>query len=277
VDAGEAPVERALVPVLVYHAVTETPGRHIAPFTVTPATFARHLDALLAAGYRCTTLTGLVLERAGGGLRSDAPTAVLTFDDGYADFADTVVPALLDRGLRCTLYVTTGWLEGGPAREPGPSDRMLAWSQLPELVEAGCEMGAHSHSHPQLDTLGPAALREELVRPKALLEDALDRPVPSIAYPHGYNGPRVRRAARAAGHESGAAVRNRASHADEDPFRISRFMVTATTTPEDLSAWLQQPTPSRPPTDRESPLTTGWRMYRRGRALVRRRPGSDYR
>lgn len=264
----------AAVPVLCYHAVTTDPGDHIAPFAVTPDDFRRQLDLLLERGYRCITFADLTRRYPSG----EDPVAVLTFDDGYADFAESALPALQERGLASTLFVTTGWLEGPAPREPGPSDRMLAWSQLPELVDAGVEIGAHSHSHPQLDTLGKSALRRELVTPRALLEQALGREVPSFAYPHGYNGPRVRRLTRASGYRAAAAVRNRLHRPDESPFAISRLMLRATapgTTPTaGLARWLDD-TGGRYRT-RESWTTTGWRMYRHGRAIVRRRPGTDY-
>ena len=279
---GTASGGPAPVPVLLYHAVTDAPGAHIAPFTVSPKAFEAQLDCLVAAGFRCVTFSRWMAERSsapggsGGRPADDGRTAVITFDDGYADFASAALPALLERSFASTLYVTTGWLEGRPRREPGPSDRMLDWSQLPELVDAGCEIGAHSHSHPQLDTLDDVALRDELSRPKALLEDALGREVPSVAYPHGYHGPRVRRMARRCGHASGAAVRNRLSPPSEDAFRVSRLTVTASTTPEQLTSWLEPQLPGRLRSG-ESARTTAWRLYRRGRALLRGRPGSDYR
>ncbi|TYP87210.1 polysaccharide deacetylase [Blastococcus xanthinilyticus] len=262
------------MPVLLYHAVTDSPGRHVAPFSVSPAEFARQLDLVLDAGYRCVTAGELVRLRA----ERAAPgrLAVITFDDGYADFATAALPALRARSLVSTLYVTTGWLAGGGAREPGPSDPMLAWSQLPELEAAGVELGAHSHSHPQLDTLGRAALDEELRRPKQLLEDALGHEVPGMAYPHGYSGPRVRRATRAAGYGSGAAVRNALHRPDDDPFAVSRLMLMRGTTTEQFGAWLAG-VDGRSGSPLAGWATVGWRAYRRGRALVRRRPGSAYR
>ena len=272
------------IPILLYHAVTESPGSHIAPFAVSPADFERQLDTILAAGYRCITFSRLVDEvRSLGALPSGAAhaaadlrrTAVITFDDGYADFADNALPALRARSLESTLYVTTGWLDGGRKREPGPTDRMLDWAQLPELVGQGVEIGGHSHSHPQLDTLGSAALRDEMVRPKELLEDALGEPIRSVAYPHGYNGPRVRRAAREAGYESAAAVRNRCLPPGEDVFRFSRLMLRASTTTEELVAWMQSYDAVRAPC-RESLRTTAGRAHRRTRAILRGRPGSVY-
>jgi peptidoglycan/xylan/chitin deacetylase (PgdA/CDA1 family) len=276
----EPPRSASRVPVLLYHAITDEPGEHIAPFAVSPGTFRRHLDLLQEAGYRCLTFGDLMQHRARAaeGHETGMPerTAVITFDDGFADFADSALPALRAYRLPATLYVTTGWLVGGPRREPGPADPMLAWSQLPELLEDGVELGAHSHSHPHLDTLDTAALRTELALPKELMEDALGRPVTTFAYPHGYHGPRVRRLTQEAGYENAAAVRNALSRPTEHPFSVSRLTVRRTTTPAQLSGWLAGVDGVRT-THRERLATTGWRTYRRGRALLRRGPGSDFR
>jgi peptidoglycan/xylan/chitin deacetylase (PgdA/CDA1 family) len=254
----------------------------VAPFSVTPADFERQLDLLLEAGYRCVPFSELVRQRRfpvgapGGSAPSDGSrTAVVTFDDGYADFATAALPALRARGLAATMYVTTGWLEGSPHRSPGPADPMLSWAQLPELEAAGVEIGAHSHSHPQLDTLGATALRDELRRPKERLEDALGHVVPSVAYPHGYNGRRVRRAAAAAGYETGAAVRNALYRVDDDDFAVPRLMLMRSTSPAQFRSWLDGTDGTRGGS-RESLATRGWRAYRRGRAIVRRAPGSAY-
>jgi len=280
-EADPCPARRVEVPVLVYHAITDTPGRHIAPFAISPAVFKQQLDLLLAAGYDCITFSELLRRRqtrdlevhAGGA--GDRPSAVITFDDGYADFVTTALPALQARSLDCTLFVTTGWLEGRSRCWPRPEDSMLSWSELPELQTAGVEVGAHSHSHVHLDTLSTTELSDELSRPRDLLEAALGAPVASLAYPHGYNGPRVRRMTQRAGYESAAAVGSRLSPVDEDRFRISRLMVRRDMTLSEFSASLDG---GDGRTRRgESWATRGWRAYRRTRAVVQGRPGSDYR
>src|SRR5919199_1775387 len=136
---------RTAVPILLYHAVTETPGSHIAPFTVSPDTFARQLDVLVEAGYHCVTFGELMAAEATG--RPPGPggkVAVLTFDDGFADFAAAALPALRERSLVSTLYLTTGWLDGVRDRHPGPSDPMLSLTALPvppgTTTRAGCAM-----------------------------------------------------------------------------------------------------------------------------------------
>jgi peptidoglycan/xylan/chitin deacetylase (PgdA/CDA1 family) len=275
---GEA-VPAAFVPILLYHAVTDDPGSHIAPFTVRPDEFERQLDVLLEAGCTAVTLGDLLrgdLEQGNGSGGLPERPVVITFDDGYADFAESALPALSARGLPATLFVTTGWLTGRTKCEPGPTDPMLAWSQLPELEECGVELGTHSHSHPQLDTLPRAALRDELVRPKEQLEDALGRSVDLLAYPHGYHGPRVRGAARDCGYRFAAAVRNALHTPGEDPFAVARLTVRPATTVRDVGRWLDGAGAPGAST-REALTTRGWRVYRQGRAILRRGPGSDYR
>jgi peptidoglycan/xylan/chitin deacetylase (PgdA/CDA1 family) len=261
------------VPILLYHAVTTDPGSHIAPFSVPPAEFERHLDAVVGSGAPTGTFGDLM---DGDPPLGSRPPVVITFDDGYADFARSALPALRARSLASTLFVTTGWLAGARDRAPGPTDPMLDWSQLPELLEQGVELGAHSHSHPQMDTLTAAALREELVRPKQELEEALGREIDLFAYPHGYNGPRVRRATRAAGYRAAAAVRNALHRPGDERFAVARLTVTCSTTADDVARWLRGVgVPVAGPG--ESAATRGWRAYRRGRAVLRRAPGSDYR
>ena len=65
-------------------------------------------------------------------------TVVLTFDDGFADFASGALPALVERGWPATLYVTTGAI--GSTTTWLPENRpMLSWSALDEIVAEGVE------------------------------------------------------------------------------------------------------------------------------------------
>ena len=277
-------VRSASVPVLLYHSITDTPEGRIAPFAVSPTAFQHQLDLLVGAGYRCITFSELIeLRRSGGGSDGNAASdsrdgqriAVITFDDGYADFATAALPALHARSLPSTMYLTTAWLRGARGCDGAAMAVTLDWSQLPELIAAGVELGAHSHSHPELDTLGASALREELTKPKQLLEEALSRRVLTFAYPYGYNSPRVRRLTKAVGYESAAAVRNGVSPPDEDPFYVSRLTVTRATTSAQFSSWLSGAEGARR-RQQESLATKGWRAYRRGRVLVQGSSRADH-
>lgn len=264
------------VPILLYHSVSDDAPAWIAPFAVTVGAFRRHLELIRTAG-----LTAVSVEAYANALRGEESLperpVVITFDDGLADFRDQALPALAAAGLTATLFVTTGFLESSPdsqgvSRPPGP---WLDAAALLELPNQDVEVGAHSHTHPHLDTLRPQAAREEVERPKLILERLLGRPVSSFAYPHGFHSRTLRNLVRDCGYRSACGVRNALSSADDDPFAIARLTVRADTSLAELAAWLEgrgAPVATR----RERVRTRAWRAYRRGRSIVRRKPGSDW-
>lgn len=255
------PSERIAIPVLLYHAVADRPSHFIAPYTARPATFRRHLDMVAATGATTLTVSGLVTALRTGTL---PPRAVLvTFDDGYRDTLTVAAPALAERGMVATTYLTTGVVG---AQSPG-GDPMLTWAQVGELAAHGHEIGAHSHTHPQLDTLSTPALRPEIAGSRARLRERTGLPIDSFAYPHGYSDARVRRAVREAGFTSACSVKNALSSPGDPPFTLSRLMVLATTTDVEVGGWLAG---RGAPVGRadERWLTRGWRWARRARAHV---------
>ena len=158
------------------------------------------------------------------------PVAV-TIDDAYEDTPHAVAESLAN-DLSVTVYVTTGTLD-----RPG----MLSTSQLRALAAMGpkVELGAHSESHPHLDALRPADVRQELLSSKRSLEQVLNRTVDTFAYPHGSYDESVRAAVIDAGYRSAAAVKNAISHPGDDPWAIARYTVTSDTTPEHLADVLE--------------------------------------
>ncbi|MFF5428275.1 MULTISPECIES: polysaccharide deacetylase family protein [unclassified Streptomyces] len=260
-----APVH-SRVPVLLYHAVRDDPPDWIAEFTVTPREFAAQLDAIVAAGRTAVTVGTLVAHLTTGAPLPPRPV-VLTFDDGFADLAGPTAEALASRALPATAYLTTGAITPGRPCLLPPAP-MMTLAQAPRLEEYGMEVGAHTVTHPQLDTLTPHALRRELREAKAVLEDALGHEVRHLAYPHGYNSPAVRRAAAAAGYTSAAAVRHALSSRRDEVYRLARLIVRRTHTVTDVEQWMEGRGARTAPYPDSLP-TLGWRMYRRARARLR--------
>jgi peptidoglycan/xylan/chitin deacetylase (PgdA/CDA1 family) len=254
-----------VVPILLYHSISHEPAGWIAPFSVTPAMFARHVDLISDSGRTAMTVSDLAAALGGGEPLPPRPV-LLTFDDGFADFI-AAAEVLAARKFPSTLFVTTGALSGGGARPPNmaiPPAEMLDWSQVGELHELHVEVGAHTHTHRQLDIMGDAAVSDDLRRSKGLLEDALGRAVPSFAYPHGFHRGRTRRVVKAVGHTSACAVMNAFSSDSDRVFSLARLTVRNTTTPEQLTDWLAC-RGARVAPYRGRPLTTAWRWYRRAR------------
>jgi peptidoglycan/xylan/chitin deacetylase (PgdA/CDA1 family) len=217
-------------PVLMYHSVAASASPSFRTFVTDPADFREHMAAVVDAGYEATTVSDHV---SGSRSRTEPGDrgVVLTFDDAFQDFHTTVLPVLVDLGLRATLYVPTSYV-GGTSRwlQPdGEADRpMMSWSALAEAAASGVEIGSHSRTHPQLDRLPRELVRAEVRDSRSLLEDRLQQEVRSFAYPFGYHDGSVKRAVAEAGYLSACAVRDLPS-TTADPFAISRLTVTQDT------------------------------------------------
>jgi peptidoglycan/xylan/chitin deacetylase (PgdA/CDA1 family) len=249
------------IPVLLYHSVSRHPSSWIAPFTVDPGTFRRHLDLIAGAGRTALTVSALRAGIAGG--QMPARPVLITFDDGFADTLEVAAPLLAGRGLPATVYLTTGFLGG---RSPG-GDAMLSWAGVAELGASGCELGAHSATHPQLDTLPRRLVHHEVAACKARLEEHLGAPVPSFAYPHGYSTPWIRRLVAEVGYQSACAVRNTFSSRADAPFAIARLMITAGIADGQVRDWLTGR--GAPPAGQPDRLRSRvWRTYRRSARLL---------
>jgi peptidoglycan/xylan/chitin deacetylase (PgdA/CDA1 family) len=251
------------VPVFMYHSVADDPPPWIAPYTVSPGAFVEQLDRLSDSGRTVIPLSQLVDAMCDGAPLPPGP-AVLTFDDGYADFHHTVFPELARRGLPATLYVTTGAVNGESSLPPAD---MLTWGQIRTLDASGVEIGGHSRTHPQLDTLPRRMLSDEIDGCRRTLEDVLGHTVRTYAYPSSYSDGRVRQSVRAAGWTSACAGANAFSSPHDDPFRIARLTVLADTGSEVFQGWVDGRGARRAPFH-ERPRTTAWRLYRRVRARL---------
>ena len=89
-------------------------------------------------------------------------------------------------------------------RSAGPEQ--LDWDELACLADAGWEIGSHSLSHARLTHLDDDALDRELRSSREAIENRLDRPCRSIAYPYGASDERVRAAAARAGYTAGCTT-----------------------------------------------------------------------
>ena len=205
-----------IIPVLLYHSVSDNPSHRERAYSVSRACFAAHADVVTASGRAPIRISELAAGLRAQRPRPERPVAV-TFDDGFADTYDAV-ETLVQRDVSSTVYITTGAV-GTPGR--------LSHQAVAELARLPCvEVGAHGVRHRYLDELNDHELAHEVRGSKAELEDLIQATVSSFAYPHGAYNARVRQAVIAAGYQSAAAVKNAVSHAGDDPFAVARWTVT---------------------------------------------------
>ncbi|WP_433616446.1 polysaccharide deacetylase family protein [Dactylosporangium sp. CA-139114] len=255
---------RTVVPVLGYHSISDERRDGTLRWSVSPGDFDEQMA--LIRQRECTPLTVSGYAAALRGVAPLPPRPVLiTFDDGFPDLAEAALPVLRRYDLTATAYVITSRL--GVTRPTTGSDPALDWDGLAELRAYGVEIGSHSRTHCALDCLRRRALDPEIAHSRRELEDGLQAPVASFAYPYGYHSPAVRRAVQDAGYSAACAVKNALSHEEDDVFAIARVLIERDTGTEALDALLDGR--GRPLAWRGEHLRTrGWRAYRRVRQVV---------
>lgn len=175
--------------ILMYHSIADAPG----PTSIAPDIFRAQIEAIVAAGIPVVSLDDLLDARAGG-TPLPANALIITFDDGFQDFADTAWPVMQDHGISPIVYIPTAHV-GRAENWQGahdPARPLMNWADIRDLANAGVSFGSHTVSHPDLTTLAEDALGAELTRARATLEDKLGRAVPHFAPPYGQSTPAVR-------------------------------------------------------------------------------------
>lgn len=96
---------RNAVPVLVYHDISERPGR----FTVSPLKFATQMAALHALGFHTVSASQMLAFLKGAGPLPLRPV-LITFDDGLGSEWRVADPILARYGFRAMAFVISGQL-----------------------------------------------------------------------------------------------------------------------------------------------------------------------
>lgn len=185
---------------LAYHGVGRAgAGADPHRLVTAPELLDRHVRLLRRLRYRFLTAEQLLDETGGG--PAPAGVAVLTFDDGWADAVDTVVPLLRRHGVVATFYVCTDWMGRSHPLVTGEAAGLLDAGAVRSLVDADMEVGSHSRGHRDLRALDDDELADDLSDSKSAIEALTGRPCRTFAYPFGAWDDRVAAAVRAAGYE----------------------------------------------------------------------------
>jgi peptidoglycan/xylan/chitin deacetylase (PgdA/CDA1 family) len=208
------PVHRLLpsgslaIPILMYHGIpANRTGSRNSYYSVDTdrAVFGAHMKLLHDEGYRT-----IGLAEAWTMARGDAtPTrcAVITFDDGFQDFHRNACPVLAEYGFTATMFLPVAYI-GGTFKDAA----CLTWDEVRELRRAGIEFGSHTVRHPQLRTLAPDKVAEEVRSSKEQIEDQIGCAVKSFSYPYAFPEtdrtfvPALRGMLQDAGYENGVST-----------------------------------------------------------------------
>jgi peptidoglycan/xylan/chitin deacetylase (PgdA/CDA1 family) len=221
--------------VLMYHRVVNQPDCRC-PWTVKASLFRGHLELLQRHGYSTITLCEYVAALENG-LALPAKPVILTFDDGYVDFAEVVVPILQEYGMKAVVFAvadspthTNYWSDGG--REE--TARLMENHHLQRVRQAGCEVGSHTLSHRPLPELCDAEKWREVSESRTRLEEIVGAPVVSFSYPFGLLDETTKQLVIKAGYKSACAAWTGPVAFTKDRYEIRRILVSHDLTPAGL-------------------------------------------
>ncbi|HSP65143.1 MAG TPA: polysaccharide deacetylase family protein, partial [Candidatus Deferrimicrobium sp.] len=182
-----------VVPILYYHYIRniQPTAENLLSFqlSIPPALFAEQMALLHIEDAHPITLATLM--DALDGRRALPPRpVVLTFDDGYADFATAVQPVMARFGFVATDFVVSGFINR-------PS--YMTAAQILRMEAEGMVIGAHTVHHVDLAAIPLAVARAEIVDSRSALAALLGHPVTDFAYPYGAFDPAVAQLVQQAG------------------------------------------------------------------------------
>jgi peptidoglycan/xylan/chitin deacetylase (PgdA/CDA1 family) len=165
---------------------------------------------------------------------------LLTFDDGYSDFAEHAWPLLERHGFPATVFVVTdaAGRTGAWDADRGDAPGLMGWDEIRELARRGIEFGSHTSTHPALCGLSNAEVVRELVNSRAVLEEQLGTAVSALAYPYGDHDGAIAHLAGACGYEAALTCDPRHAELTDNSLRLPRFEIRGDFTPADFDRTL---------------------------------------
>ena len=180
---------KAIHPVMgeiwMLHRVSEKPKQQ--ELEVTPEWIERKILEYQKKGYSFISIDDLSTLITHHSSLITKRFVCVTFDDGYHDNYTIAYPMLKHLGVPFTVYVTTGFIDNKQEMWWYPEERHgLSMEELKALdADPICTIGAHTVSHPKLDTLSYEEQYKEIVDSKLELEQLLGHPIQHLSFPHG--------------------------------------------------------------------------------------------
>ena len=187
--------------VLAYHGLGSCP-RALDPHNlmVDPERFRRQIRTLRRRGYRFVRVSQLA-EHLDVGPLPDR-TCALTFDDGTLDNLEVVAPLLAEFEIPGTFFVCPGLLGSAHFSFPAAAGvRLMNADELTKLASSPLvEIGSHTSTHADLSLASEEDAYREMTDSREALQDLLELPIDSFAYPKCGYSPACPAAARRAGY-----------------------------------------------------------------------------
>lgn len=232
---------RTHAPVLMYHRVAVEGPRELARYRLAPDAFRQQMLWLRRNGYHTINSDQLAWFVAGNHPFVGRPV-LITFDDGYEDFAEHAWPILQANDFSAEVFVATDFVGkraewDTPFGEPAP---LLDAVRIAGLAAEGVSFGSHLASHQRSEELATWNLAEELARSRAQLERWLGRPITSLAAPFGSTDQRLGILAAECGYKTLFNTVSRAATLRDNLLDLPRIEVRGDVTLDIFARCLEQ-------------------------------------
>jgi peptidoglycan/xylan/chitin deacetylase (PgdA/CDA1 family) len=236
-----ASTESVQVPILMYHYVRINPlaadelGSRL---SVQPAMFALQMALLHDNGFHPLSMERL-MDAIDAGTPLPSNPVVLTFDDGYSDFATVAAPVMRAFRMTGTTYVVPGFV-GLP--------NYMTREQLHEVASAGMEIAAHTMHHPDLAHMGAAQAQGEITASRQVLQQWTGQHVDAFAYPYGAFNSQTPGLVSAAGFRSAVTTQDGRTETASGRYLLPRVRISGGDSLASFAAKLRVGLPPSPST-----------------------------
>ena len=224
--------------VLSYHSISAEPAHgELDEYVIRPDDLDRQLSLLKRKGYTFVSPRRSLAYLEGRGTLPRRAVLV-SFDDGYKDFAETAVPVLQEHDVVPLVFVVTAML--GQTNEwdrtaGGPSRNLLNLDELLKLRNV--EIGSHSRHHVDLVSASSEILTDEVDGSLLDLDEAGLNRLRMFCFPYGERDRRAREQVRKAGVKAAFGVHAGIAKRDRDVFDIPRIEILRSDGSGERFAW----------------------------------------
>ncbi|WP_411993311.1 polysaccharide deacetylase family protein [Agarivorans sp. DSG3-1] len=224
------------VPIIMYHRVIDDPTQHGAYGTyVTVQRLEEHFQTIKWMGLTPITFSELAKVGLEHRFNHGKRYIILTFDDGYQDNYDLLLPLLKKYQFKAVIYAVSGtdhnqWDVSHPTK-PDQRFELMNPETMRKIDQSGyVEIGGHTVTHPKLAELSEAEQQREIEQNKAELEELLGRKLNTFAYPYGNHNQLTKKQAKQAGYTYTVATDSGPVGMHQDLQQIRRIVMFPSTT-----------------------------------------------
>jgi len=220
------------VSVLCYHSVCDEVGA----INVPVKNFLTQIQFLRSYGFDFITLDQVMEFIKDKSLPNQKPCIALTFDDGYEDIMEHVLPLLGRLTIPAAFFVLPR-----PERAERPITEhrrhLLSANQIQYIHRLGFTIGSHTMTHRNLLKISVSEYKKEINRSKQQLEHLLHTNIMYFAYPQGSYNSEAIDAVRQAGYKGAFSIDAGIISPGTNPFTVPRLCVNARHSLEQFSAF----------------------------------------